>query len=1044
MSRPIPRTSMLATATLLTLTALLVTATASATQCIAPDNGTGTVTLPADCAYLAPDEPMYIIEGLPPGSTLELDPNFHGFSCDSHSLCSLPLAPGECETAGGSLGGNGHCFQGYLRLEVNGTGDFAGYYRVLSVPVECEIHTGPRNPGDPVQTFSADVYRLYGELFGDPDFCMFRVLAGSDYGLPCPGATTLTELPGDDFNVDSFFDITYQIEFEGCPGSPLDGYMGVTTATVRWQQGEVALPPGTCVAPDNGSGTVDLPAACPFYGPDGELMYIIEGLPPGTTLELDPNMVNHTNIARTPGGTLGGEIETFDSTLVLAVAGTGDLEGYYRTLAVPVSCEVHTGPRNPGDPVQTFQTEMYNLQGELYGDPDFCTFRVRAGGELGLPSPGYTTLTKLPSGDFAVDSFFDITYEIEFEGCPGSPLDAYAGTTQDTVRWLQGIGEITYVGACCAVDGACTLETEANCAGEYHGDGTFCLGDSDGDGNDDACVDPHSCVAPDNGGGTVDLPADCPYIAPYEPMYIEDGLPPGTTIEADPTLDGYTGISRMPGGSLGGEIEYFSSELQLMMNGTGDLLGFHRTLTVPVYCEVHTGPRNPGDPVQTFATEFYELNGELFGDPDFCTFRVRAGANLGLPSPGETTLTQLPSGDFAVDSFFDITYQIEFEGCPGSQLEDLAGTTTATVRILQGDPTYDELVVTAGSDLFVTPAPSSSPAPTHLDLGSSELPSDFFGPGSDPFDGIIYFRGSPLTGTNLPADTDTIVERLDDMVFYDSQDADTVDTQIVALNLVSIEPITVTFWGGTESSIYDVEVCLSSYATQPIGVLAAVKEHQNGGTFTAYLPVVPKLVFTKVTGPEGASQAVQDPGPALDLNLEYGCWSSWDPGFNIYPSPGGVVDDDCDQVADVPYPPTSNFYVGVCWLPPDYSDAVKRLTRYTAPNAAHGVLPSELVGPDSDGDGIHDLADNCPDDFNPLQEDDDHDTVGNACEYDVGDLNCDGLINNGDIDPFVLAVTNEAGYEAAYPDCDRTLADCNGDGMVNNGDIDPFVALLSG
>ncbi len=62
----------------------------------------------------------------------------------------------------------------------------------------------------------------------------------------------------------------------------------------------------------------------------------------------------------------------------------------------------------------------------------------------------------------------------------------------------------------------------------------------------------------------------------------------------------------------------------------------------------------------------------------------------------------------------------------------------------------------------------------------------------------------------------------------------------------------------------------------------------------------------------------------------------------------------------------------------------------------------------------------------------------------TGDLNCDGLINNGDIDPFVLAVTDEAGYVATYPDCDRSRADCNSDGLVNNGDIDAFVALLGG
>jgi len=59
------------------------------------------------------------------------------------------------------------------------------------------------------------------------------------------------------------------------------------------------------------------------------------------------------------------------------------------------------------------------------------------------------------------------------------------------------------------------------------------------------------------------------------------------------------------------------------------------------------------------------------------------------------------------------------------------------------------------------------------------------------------------------------------------------------------------------------------------------------------------------------------------------------------------------------------------------------------------------------------------------------------------DLNCDGAVNNFDIDPFVLALTNENGYKQKYPNCDRKLADCNGDGAVNNFDIDPFVRLLT-
>ncbi len=212
------------------------------------------------------------------------------------------------------------------------------------------------------------------------------------------------------------------------------------------------------------------------------------------------------------------------------------------------------------------------------------------------------------------------------------------------------------------------------------------------------------CTAPDNGAGTVNLPAGCPYVAPEDPMYIIDGLPPDTTIELDPTLDDFTNIVRFPGGTLGGEVQQFDATIYLDVSGTGTLTGFNRYLAVSVSLEVHTGPRNPGDPVQSFPSELFRLTGELFGDPDFCMFRMSAGSDHGLPSPGQITLTKTPSGDFAVDSFFDITYQIEFEGCPGSILEGYMGITTGTTRIQQGsgEPPYFEINIAGGLGITAT------------------------------------------------------------------------------------------------------------------------------------------------------------------------------------------------------------------------------------------------------------------------------------------------------------------------------------------------------
>jgi hypothetical protein len=70
-------------------------------------------------------------------------------------------------------------------------------------------------------------------------------------------------------------------------------------------------------------------------------------------------------------------------------------------------------------------------------------------------------------------------------------------------------------------------------------------------------------------------------------------------------------------------------------------------------------------------------------------------------------------------------------------------------------------------------------------------------------------------------------------------------------------------------------------------------------------------------------------------------------------------------------------------------------------------------------------------------------TVSQLCMRVRGDLNCDGLVNNLDIDAFVLALTMPEGYALAFPTCDRAGADINRDGAIDNFDIDPFVACLT-
>jgi hypothetical protein len=67
------------------------------------------------------------------------------------------------------------------------------------------------------------------------------------------------------------------------------------------------------------------------------------------------------------------------------------------------------------------------------------------------------------------------------------------------------------------------------------------------------------------------------------------------------------------------------------------------------------------------------------------------------------------------------------------------------------------------------------------------------------------------------------------------------------------------------------------------------------------------------------------------------------------------------------------------------------------------------------------------------------------CGSGGGDLNCDGTIDFGDINPFVLYLSNFAAWQVAYPGCNPIQGDINCDGTWGQGsftDINPFVQLM--
>ena len=153
-------------------------------------------------------------------------------------------------------------------------------------------------------------------------------------------------------------------------------------------------------------------------------MEIIDGLPPGTTITIEPTM--HTfictglnGVCGQAGGDLGGERENFDATLNLNLTGNGALAEFqiersiYRSQSRPSAgragapglIEPLSSSRSPLITYQTFAAEINSLQGGLFGDPDFDSLLITAGKIFRLDGPGHTTLYPLPEGNFFVDSF---------------------------------------------------------------------------------------------------------------------------------------------------------------------------------------------------------------------------------------------------------------------------------------------------------------------------------------------------------------------------------------------------------------------------------------------------------------------------------------------------------------------------------------------------------------------------------------------------------------------------------------------------------------
>ena len=111
-------------------------------------------------------------------------------------------------------------------------------------------------------------------------------------------------------------------------------------------------------------------------------------------------------------------------------------------------------------------------------------------------------------------------------------------------------------------------------------------------------------------------------------------------------------------------------------------------------------------------------------------------------------------------------------------------------------------------------------------------------------------------------------------------------------------------------------------------------------------------------------------------------------------------------------------------------DQFKTAFSYTAP-----------AEPDTDGDGVVDSADNCPNDFNPDQADANADGVGNVCDF-VSDFDADGWVDGSDNCPNDWqADQSDSDADGIGDVCDIGVADTDADGVLD--DADAFISDAS-
>ncbi len=206
-----------------------------------------------------------------------------------------------------------------------------------------------------------------------------------------------------------------------------------------------------------------------------------------------------------------------------------------------------------------------------------------------------------------------------------------------------------------------------------------------------------------------------------------------------------------------------------------------------------------------------------------------------------------------------------------------------------------EDVIYSGIDVWSTPGDGY----TFSNFGIEPIPAGFFCEGSEPFTGVIQFRGVPVK--TLPAgalgDADTVIERIDDAAFDETGTAFT-RVRFAALQMESVEPVE------TDCGFFDVTVALAGQ--QPLTSMRITRINKGGGIMDTVLAGDVNLTFTPIDRDDLEPRVLAQ---SFRFSSARGGWTG-QPRVGFRSNAAIAVDSDGDGVVDREGLALSNFSAG--------------------------------------------------------------------------------------------------------------------------------------